>query len=205
MRQKVTISENISFIENAFGIWLPDCSTLVINLKKENEVTILWHEVIVKLFWAGFVAPVNFSYYSKFHRSISTGSGVVTILSYQEMTRNPETGNTHVWVLHAGIPNLAGIFLIKCYWMLQNAKFRAFFMSELLREDQQAGITRKISVKLWEPEEFRKKKLEKYGKKMSEHVNVRMSKIMRTPIKVGTRTYATYANCRTLNTKKITF
>ena len=31
---------------------------------------------------------------------------------------------------------------------------------------------------------------------MSVCVNVRMSKIMLTPIKVGVRTYATYANCR---------
>ena len=34
---------------------------------------------------------------------------------------------------------------------------------------------------------------------MSVRVNVRMSKIMRTPIKVGVSTYATYTNCRTLN------
>ena len=33
---------------------------------------------------------------------------------------------------------------------------------------------------------------------MRVRVKVRMSKIMRTPIKVGLRTYATYANCRTL-------
>ena len=30
-------------------------------------------------------------------------------------------------------------------------------------------------------------------------MNVRMSKIMRTPIKVGERTYATYASCRSLH------
>ena len=34
---------------------------------------------------------------------------------------------------------------------------------------------------------------------MSVLVNVHMSKIMRTPIKLGVRTYAKYANCRTLN------
>ena len=33
---------------------------------------------------------------------------------------------------------------------------------------------------------------------MSVRVNVRMSKIMRTPKKVGLRTYTTYANCQTL-------
>ena len=33
---------------------------------------------------------------------------------------------------------------------------------------------------------------------MSVRVKVRMFKIMRTSIKVGVRTYATYANCQTL-------
>ena len=33
---------------------------------------------------------------------------------------------------------------------------------------------------------------------MSIHINVRMSKIMHTPIKVGGCIYVTYANCRTL-------
>ena len=37
-----------------------------------------------------------------------------------------------------------------------------------------------------------------HKEKMSVRVNVRMSKIMRTLIKVELRTYSTYANCRTL-------
>ena len=37
---------------------------------------------------------------------------------------------------------------------------------------------------------------------MSVRANVRMSKIMCTPIKVGIRTYAMYANCRTLKLSK---
>ena len=32
-------------------------------------------------------------------------------------------------------------------------------------------------------------------KKMSEDLNVRMSTIVRTPLKLGVRTYATYASC----------
>ena len=35
-----------------------------------------------------------------------------------------------------GIPNLAWMFLIKCYWMLQNARITAFTVSELLRENR---------------------------------------------------------------------
>ena len=35
-----------------------------------------------------------------------------------------------------GIPNLAWMSLIKCYWMLQNARITAFTVSELLRGNQ---------------------------------------------------------------------
>ena len=34
------------------------------------------------------------------------------------------------------IPNLARMFLIECYWMLQNSRVTAFTVSELLRENQ---------------------------------------------------------------------
>ena len=34
-----------------------------------------------------------------------------------------------------GIPNLSPMSLMKCYWMLQNARFTAFTVSELLREN----------------------------------------------------------------------
>ena len=41
--------------------------------------------------------------------------------------------------------------------------------------------------------------LKKSREKMSGRVNVLMSKIMCMPIKIGVRTYATYANCSTLS------
>ena len=44
-----------------------------------------------------------------------------------------------------GIPNLAWMSLIKCYWMLLNAKVTAFTISELLREYQQ-GCGGKITT-----------------------------------------------------------
>ena len=37
------------------------------------------------------------------------------------------------------ISNMALISLMKCYWMLQNARVTAFIISELLRENQQGG------------------------------------------------------------------
>ena len=42
------------------------------------------------------------------------------------------------------------------------------------------------------------KSLKNHREKMTARVNVRMPKIMRTPIKVGWRTDVTYANCWTL-------
>ena len=38
-----------------------------------------------------------------------------------------------------GSPNLPRMFVITCYWMLQNARLTAFTVSELLRENQQEG------------------------------------------------------------------
>ena len=42
---------------------------------------------------------VNVSYCSKFHVNIITGSRVMTIFLYKELTRNSKIGNTHAWVL----------------------------------------------------------------------------------------------------------
>ena len=75
---------------------------MVINWKNSNDVTVFRHDVIVKLFWRCVVPLVMFSYWSKFHVNIKTGSGVVAIFFYKGMTRNPEIGNTFVWI----VPNI---------------------------------------------------------------------------------------------------
>ena len=123
-----------------------DFSKLVVNWKNINDVTIFRHDAIVKFFWNCFVFLVKFSYWYKFHVNIITGSGVMTIYLYRGLTRNPEIGNTPVCILpniwrmgKLEIPNLARTSLIKCYWMLQNARIIAFTVSELLRENQQRG------------------------------------------------------------------
>ena len=125
------------------GIRSPDCSKLAKNPKNDNDVTIFRHDVNVKFFWRCFVSLVKFSYWSKFHVNIITGSGVMTISFYKELTRNPENGNTPVQISgdwnEQGLPNLARAFLIKCYGMLQNARITAFTVSELLRGNQLAG------------------------------------------------------------------
>ena len=95
----VTINKNESFTDCVPGIRFPDCSKLVINLKNNNDITVYRHEVIVNFFWLCLVFLVWFSYWSKFHVNIITGSGVMTIFFYKGFTRNPEIGNTLVWVL----------------------------------------------------------------------------------------------------------
>ena len=69
-----------------------------------------------------FVSLVNFSYWSKFLVSIIAGSGVMTIFFYKALTRNPEIGNTPIWVF----PNI---------WRLgqvRHIKFGANVSNEML-------------------------------------------------------------------------
>ena len=74
-------------------------------LEKEQCATICWHDFILNFFWRCFVSRVKFSYWSKFHVNIITGYGVITIFFYKRLTRNPEIGNTPIWVL----PNIWGL------------------------------------------------------------------------------------------------
>ena len=122
VREKVTINENISFTDYASAIRLLGCSKLAVNWKNVNYVTIFRHDVNVKFFWRCFVSLVKFKYWSKFHVIIITGFGVMTISFYMELTRNPEIGNTPVWVL----PNI---------WRLgqvRNTKFRRNVSNKIL-------------------------------------------------------------------------
>ena len=97
-----------------------------------------------KFFWRGFVSLMKFSYWSKFHVNIITDSGVMTIFFYKVLTRNPEIGNTPVWVL----PNIWRLgrvrntkfgtnVSIEMRLNAANARVTAFLVSELLRENQQ--------------------------------------------------------------------
>ena len=77
----------------------PSCSRLVKNPKNDNDTSIFRHDVKVKFIWRIVVSLVKFSYWSKFYVNIITGSGIITIFFYKGLTRNPEIGNTPVWVL----------------------------------------------------------------------------------------------------------
>ena len=44
------------------------------------------------------VSLAKCSYWYKFHVNIIAGSGVMTIFNYKGLTRNPEIGNSSIWV-----------------------------------------------------------------------------------------------------------
>ena len=94
-----SFKENVGFTDYASGIWLLDCSNLVINGENDNEVIICWHDVTVNFFKRYFVSIVKFKHWSKFRVNIITGSGVMTILFNKRLTKNLEIGNTPIWVL----------------------------------------------------------------------------------------------------------
>ena len=51
-------------------------------------------------FWRICVfSPVKFSYWFRFYVNTITGSGFMTIFFFKRLIRNPEIGNTPVWVL----------------------------------------------------------------------------------------------------------
>ena len=99
VRQKVAITENITFADSVSGIRSPDCSKLAKNPENDNDVTIFRHDVIFKFLWRFFVFLVKFSYWSKINVNNFTGSGIMTIFFSEGLTRNPDIGNTPVSVL----------------------------------------------------------------------------------------------------------
>ena len=93
-----------------------------------------WHEVIVKFFWLCFFSFAKFSYWSKFHVNISD-SPEIRKSEKKPSKFCPISGD---WG-ESRISSLARTSLIKCYWILKNARVTAFTVSELLRENQQRG------------------------------------------------------------------
>ena len=138
---KVTTNGNVSFTDYASRIRLLDYSKLAIYWRNNNDVTISRHDVTVKLFWC-FVSLVKFSYWSKLHVYIITSFGVMAISFYKGLARNPEIPPFEFCPItwdrgELRIPHLTQMFIMKCYWMLHDAKVTALTVSELLRENKQ--------------------------------------------------------------------
>ena len=96
------------------------CSKLAVNWKNINDVTNIWHDVIISFFY--FVLFLLLSW-SKFHVNIITGSGVLTIYFYKGLTKSPEIRNTLVWVLS----------FIWRLGQVRNTKFGTHVFNKMLR------------------------------------------------------------------------
>ena len=66
------------------------------TLEKWQRCHNFWHDMTSSNFWRCFVSLVKFTYWSKFHVNIITGSEVMTNFFLRDW---PEIGNTPVWVL----------------------------------------------------------------------------------------------------------
>ena len=97
-----------------------------------------------QFFWCCFVFLVKVSYWSNFHVNIIL---VLELWQFSFIRDWPEIQKLEIPLSEfcpisedwgkLGIPNLARMFLIKCYSMLQNARVTAFTVSKLLRKNQQ--------------------------------------------------------------------
>ena len=98
VRWKVTINENVRFIDYGSRFQLPIESNWPQIGEIDNDVTICWHDIMVKSFWCSFGLFFKISYWSKFHVNI-TGSGFMKKKIHKGLRRNREIRNTPVCVL----------------------------------------------------------------------------------------------------------
>ena len=123
------------------GLSLPHCSKLAINLKNDNYAT------------NSDVTPVSefFDTAVFLFSSLVTGPSFtsISLLVLELWQFSSVKGWPEIWKSEippsefcpisgawgkSGIPDLSRMSPMKCYWMLQNASFTAFTVSELLRE-----------------------------------------------------------------------
>ena len=95
-------------------------------------------------FWRCSVSLVTLSHWSKFHVNIIIGSGIMTIFFYKKLTKNPEIGNSPIWVLH-NIWRLGQVRDTKfgnnvSNKKLSNAEKSQGYSCELLRKKPTVGV-----------------------------------------------------------------
>ena len=92
------------------GIRPPGGFKLAINRKKDNDVKTYRNGVTVNFFdVAVFLLSSLLTGGPRFNINIITGSGVMTIIVYKELTRNPEIKNLPIWIL----PNIWRLGLLR--------------------------------------------------------------------------------------------
>ena len=93
--------------------------TTLLNHTRHWMSSLWWHGVIINFFKL-FFSLVKFSYRSKFHVNIITGSEVMIIFFYKGLTKNPEIPPSEFRPISGDsgeleIPNLERMSLMKCY------------------------------------------------------------------------------------------
>ena len=125
------------------GIRPPHCPKLAKNPETDNGVTIFRHDDIVQFFWRWLFLLSSLDTGPSF---MSISSLVLELWQFSFIRDWPEIRKSEIppseffpisgdWD-KLWIPNLARMFLIECYWMLQNSRATAFTVFELLRENQ---------------------------------------------------------------------
>ena len=116
---------------HAFGIRLLYCSKLVINRKNDNDIIVCQHDIIVNFFWR-FLTLLYFSSRVSFWCKCYTKSLLVLSLSqFWKCVHLSFAQYLETWG-ELGIPDLERISLMKCYWILQNARVTTFTFYEFL-------------------------------------------------------------------------
>ena len=125
------------------GIRPRDCSKLAKNLKRDNDVTIFWHDVNVRFFDVLLFVLSRLVTGPSF---MSISSLVLELWQYYFIRDWPEIWKLEIppsefcpisgdWT-ELWIPHLSRMSLIECYWILQNSRVTAFTIFELLRENR---------------------------------------------------------------------
>ena len=120
-----------------------DCSKLAKNLKRDNDVTIFWHDVNVRFFDVLLFVLSRLVTGPSF---MSISSLVLELWQYYFIRDWPEIWKLEIppsefcpisgdWI-ELWIPHLSRMSLIECYWILQNSRVTAFTIFELLRENR---------------------------------------------------------------------
>ena len=159
----VTIIENIRFTDFASGIRLWDCSKLAVNRENGNNVTIFRNDIITNFFDVVLFLLLNLLTGPSF---MSISPLVLELWKFLFIRDWPEIRKSEIPpsefcpisrdLGEFEIPNLVRTYVIKYYWMLQNARVTAFTVSGLSRENQQGG---KITSPPPPPTQIRVKKL----------------------------------------------
>ena len=145
-RQKVTVTENITFANSLSGIRPPNCSKLARIPKNDNDVTIFRHDVNVTFF---DVVLFLLSSLVTGRSFMSISALILELWQFSFIRDWPETWKSEIppsefcpisgdWG-ELWVPNLARMSLIECHWMLQNSRVTTLTVLELLGENQLGG------------------------------------------------------------------